>query len=343
MMSGRYSRQERFEPIGVHGQALLKEKHVLIIGMGALGSSLAENLVRAGLGMITIVDRDYVDLSNLQRQCLYTEKDVAETLPKVIAAKKRLEAINSEVTIQAYVSDVSIHNIVAFVKKVDLILDATDNFETRYLINDVSQKYNIPWIYGACVGSYGITYTILPKKTPCLCCLLGNEMVASETCDTVGIIAPAVQMVVSLQITEAMKILLNQCNQLRRTLFSFDVWKNEVSSIHVAHLKKVDCPSCGKDAMYLALQEENETKVTVLCGRDTVQIRSTSLKQRDLMKLSCSLEKIGERIHLNDYLISFQIEEYRLVAFRDGRVLVHGTNDKEIAKALYQQYIEIND
>lgn len=342
MTSDRYSRQERFQPIGVHGQLIFKEKHVLIIGMGALGSSLAENLVRAGIGTITIVDRDYVDLSNLQRQCLYTEEDVAGTLPKVIAAKKRLEAINSEVTIQAHVSEVTARNISAFVKNVDLILDATDNFETRYLINDISQKYNIPWIYGACVGSYGVTYTILPKKTPCLRCLLGNEQVASETCDTVGIIAPAVQMVVSLQITEAMKILLNQMNHLRRTLFSFDSWKNKVSSIDVDYLKKGECPSCGKDAIYPTLQEENETKVTVLCGRDTIQIRPTSQIQRDLIRLSCSLSGIGENIHLNDYLISFHIEEYRIVAFRDGRVLVHGTNDKKLANALYQQYIAIN-
>lgn len=342
MTLGRYSRQERFQPIGTYGQALLKEKHILLIGMGALGSSLAETFVRAGIGTITLVDRDYVDLSNLQRQCLYTESDVAEALPKAIAAKRRLEFINSEVTIQAHVNEVTAHNLSTFVKDVDLILDATDNFETRYLINDISQKNNIPWIYGACVGSYGITYTILPQKTPCLRCLLGNEMIASETCDTVGIIAPTVQMVVSLQTTEAMKILLNQSHQLRKTLFSFDVWKNEVSSIHVDHLKKSDCPSCGEDPKYPALQGAIETKITVLCGRDTVQIRSTS-GRLDLKRLGNSLQKKGNKPHSNDYLISFQIERYRLVAFRDGRVLVHGANDKETANALYQQYIVINE
>ncbi|WP_307254576.1 ThiF family adenylyltransferase [Croceifilum oryzae] len=340
-MTERYSRQERFGPIGIQGQAILKKKHVLIIGMGALGSSLSEMLTRSGIGTITIVDRDYVDLSNLQRQTLYTEQDVRETLPKVIAAKNRLEQINSEVTIHAQVSDVTADNIFSFVEQVDLIFDATDNFETRFLINDISQKHHIPWIYGACVGSYGVTYSILPTITPCLRCLLGDEPISSETCDTAGIIAPAVQVVVSEQVTEAFKILLDQTEHLRQKLYSFDVWKNEVSSIGVRHLKKEDCPSCGPDATYPTLQTDDGAKITVLCGRDTVQIRTRPHQEFDLTRLQQLLKKETKHMHANDYLLTFKLNPYRFVVFRDGRVLIHGTHDKEVAKDLYHKYIAI--
>ncbi|WP_131848123.1 ThiF family adenylyltransferase [Baia soyae] len=341
-MTGRYSRQERFQPIGAHGQALLKKKHVLIIGMGALGSSLSEMLTRAGIGTITIVDRDYVDLSNLQRQTLYTEQDEAETLPKVIAAKNRLEQINSDVTIHAHVSDVTADNIFSFVKQVDLIFDATDNFEARFLINDIAQKQQIPWIYGACVGSYGVTYSILPRITPCLRCLLGDDQVQSETCDTAGIIAPAVQMVVAEQVTEAFKILLGQTEYLRQKLYSFDVWKNEVSSVQVGHLRQEDCPSCGQNATYPALQTEHGAKITALCGRDTVQIRSLSHQDFDLTRLQQLIKREAEHIHVNDYLLTFKLNPYRFVVFRDGRVLIHGTHDVEIANHLYQKYIAVH-
>ncbi|SDZ03809.1 Molybdopterin or thiamine biosynthesis adenylyltransferase [Thermoactinomyces sp. DSM 45892] len=341
MITERYSRQERFGPIGIHGQAILKKKHVLIIGMGALGSSLSEMLTRSGVGTITIVDRDYVELSNLQRQTLYTEQDVAERLPKVIAAKNRLKQMNSEVMIYAYVSDVTADNIFSFVEHVDLIFDATDNFETRFLINDVSQKKQIPWIYGACVGSYGVTYSILPRITPCLRCLLEDEPIASETCDTAGIIAPAVQRVVAEQVTEAFKILLGHTKHLRQKLYSFDVWKNEVSAVPVGHLKRKDCPSCGPDATYPTLQTENKAKITALCGRDTVQIRSLNHQVFDLTRLQQLLQKEVEHFHSNDYLLTFKVHQYRFVVFRDGRVLIHGIHDTKVANNLYQKYIAV--
>ncbi|EIM04912.1 thiamine/molybdopterin biosynthesis ThiF/MoeB-like protein, partial [Planococcus antarcticus DSM 14505] len=205
-MNGRYSRQELFEPIGLEGQAKLRNKHVLVIGAGALGTGSAEMLVRAGVGKITIADRDYVEWSNLQRQQLYIEEEAKQRTPKAIAAKKRLTLINSEVEVRCHVMDVSVEEMKQLVVGVDLILDASDNFDIRMIINDISQKYRIPWIYGACVGSYGICYTIIPGETPCLNCLLENIPMGGVTCDTVGIISPAVQMVVSFQISEALKI-----------------------------------------------------------------------------------------------------------------------------------------
>ncbi|EIM04936.1 UBA/THIF-type NAD/FAD binding protein, partial [Planococcus antarcticus DSM 14505] len=205
-MNGRYSRQELFEPIGKEGQAKLRNKHVLVIGAGALGTGCAEMLVRAGIGKITIADRDYVEWSNLQRQQLYTEEEAKQRTPKAIAAKKHLTLINSKVEVRCHVMDVSVEEMEQLVVGVDLILDASDNFDIRMIINDISQKHRIPWIYGACVGSYGISYTIIPGETPCLNCLLENIPMGGVTCDTVGIISPAVQMVVSFQISEALKI-----------------------------------------------------------------------------------------------------------------------------------------
>lgn len=337
-MNSRYSRQVLFSPIGAQGQEKLQKKHVLIIGAGALGSGSAEMLARAGVGRITIADRDYVDWSNLQRQQLYAEQDVEEHLPKAIAAQKRLQAINKEIETVAYIQDVTASELEQLVHDVDLLIDATDNFETRFLINDVAQKYNIPWIYGACVGSYGLTYTILPGETPCLSCLLESIPLGIATCDTAGIISPAVSMVVSHQVTEALKLLTDNKDTLQRRLISFDVWQNEYSTMNVQPLKKPRCPSCGEGAVYPYLQQENQTKTTVLCGRDTVQIRmpfSGEIRTEEHAKL---LEDKVEQLFVNPYLLSFTADDKRLVLFRDGRVLVHGTKHIAEAKSLYHRY-----
>jgi len=337
-LNSRYSRQILFSPIGVQGQEKLQQKHVLIIGAGALGSGSAEMLTRAGVGRITIIDRDYVDWSNLQRQQLYAEQDVEEHLPKAIAAQKRLHAINKEIEVIAHIQDVTALELEQLVHDVDLLIDATDNFETRFLINDVAQKYNIPWIYGACVGSYGLTYTILPGETPCLSCLLESIPLGIATCDTAGIISPAVSMVVSHQVTEALKILTDNKDSLQKRLISFDVWQNEYSTMNVQPLKKPRCPSCGEGAVYPYLQQENQTKTTVLCGRDTVQIRmpfSGEIRTEEHAKL---LENKVEQLFVNPYLLSFTADDKRLVLFRDGRVLVHGTKHVAEAKSLYHRY-----
>lgn len=315
------------------------DKHVLVIGAGALGTGSAEMLVRAGIGKITIADRDYVELSNLQRQQLYTEEDAEQRTPKAVAAKERLASINSEVEIYSHVMDVSIAEMERLVEDVDLILDASDNFDIRMLINDISQKHRIPWIYGACVGSYGITYTIIPGETPCLNCLLESVPMGGATCDTVGIISPAVQMVLSFQISEALKILVEDTFSLRNTLVSFDLWKNQHSSINVDKIKKEDCPSCGSNRSYPYLSFSNQTKTAVLCGRDTVQIRPSQPIERDLENLAKVLSRQTGKISTNPYLLSFATEEHRLVVFKDGRVLIHGTKSIPEAKTLYHRYL----
>jgi sulfur carrier protein ThiS adenylyltransferase len=335
----RYSRQELFSPIGKDGQQRISEKHVLIIGVGALGSGSAEALVRAGIGKLTIVDRDYVEWSNLQRQQLYSEEDAKNRLPKVIAAKKRLTAINSSVAIEAIIADASALELEDWAKNVDLIIDATDNFETRMIINDVSQMVGVPWIYGACVGSYGISYTIIPEKTPCLSCLIETVPLGGLTCDTAGIISPAVNMVVSYQISEALKILVGDLDSLRNKLVSFDLWKNQSSAIQVDKLKKEDCPSCGEDRSYPYLSFENQTKTAVLCGRDSVQIRPSIPTVRDLEALEKLFANQGGTVQRNPYLLSYSVDPYRIVVFKDGRVLVHGTKDISEAKALYHRYL----
>ncbi|MCH1627079.1 thiazole biosynthesis adenylyltransferase ThiF [Fredinandcohnia quinoae] len=337
-MSERYSRQEIFAPIGVDGQVKIRSKHVLIIGAGALGTGSAEGLVRAGIGKVTIVDRDYVEWSNLQRQQLYVESDAVKRLPKAIAAKERLKQVNSEVDIHAHIMDVSVEEIEQLIQGVDLMIDATDNFDIRMLLNDTSQKYNIPWIYGACVGSYGISYTILPGKTPCLNCLLETVPMGGLTCDTAGIISPAVQMVVAYQITEALKILVEDFDALRGKLVSFDLWKNQHTAINVDKVKKKSCLSCGTDRSYPYLSYENQTKSAVLCGRESVQIRPAERMERDLDELAEILSAQG-KVDKNPYLLSFTVSEHRMVIFKDGRVLVHGTKDISVAKSLYHRYL----
>ncbi|MBM6617753.1 thiazole biosynthesis adenylyltransferase ThiF [Bacillus suaedaesalsae] len=338
-MSERYSRHELFAPIGVEGQQKIREKHVLIIGAGALGSGSAEALTRAGIGKLTIVDRDYVEWSNLQRQQLYGEKDVALKLPKAIAAKNRLSEINSDVEVNAIVTDATVQEFEQLVKDVHLIIDATDNFDTRLLINDISQKYNIPWIYGACVGSYGISYTIVPGETPCLHCLLEKVPVGGMTCDTAGIISPAVSMVVSYQVSEALKILVEDNGNLRKKLVTFDLWTNQYAAISVGKLKRDACTSCGVDRTYPFLSFENQLKTAVLCGRETVQIRPQDGLKRNLEELEKQLTLTGGKIERNPFLLSFEIAGKRLVIFQDGRVLIHGTKDVTEAKGIYHRYL----
>ncbi|TCW51502.1 thiazole biosynthesis adenylyltransferase ThiF [Bacillus thuringiensis] len=337
-MNNRYSRQELFSPIGEEGQRKIREKHVLIIGAGALGSANAEMFVRAGVGTVTIVDRDYVDWSNLQRQQLYAESDVENNLPKAVAAKKRLAEINREVRVEALVQDVTAEELEELVTNVDVMIDATDNFETRFIVNDIAQKHSIPWIYGACVGSYGLSYTILPSKTPCLSCLLQSIPLGGATCDTAGIISPAVSLVVSHQVSEALKLLVEDYESLRDGLVSFDVWKNEYSCMNVQKLRKHNCPSCGENAIYPYLNKENTSKTAVLCGRNTVQIRPPHKAEMDFERYKELLNDRVNDLNVNPYLLSFSVEEKRLVAFKDGRVLVHGTKDISEAKTIYHRY-----
>lgn len=326
-----------FSGIGGTGQSKIREKHVLIIGAGALGAASAEALVRAGVGTLTIADRDYVEWSNLQRQQLYTEEDAKQYKPKAVAAAERLRQINSEVEIVPVITDVAVQEMEELIKNVDLILDATDNFETRLLINDISQKYNIPWIYGGCVGSYGVTYTILPGKTPCFRCLMEHPS-SGVTCDTAGIIQPAVQIVASHQVTEALKILVEDFEALRETMLSFDLWNNQHMAFKVNRQKKDTCLSCGKLRTYPSLMFESQMKTEVLCGRNTVQIRPGIPQTLKLEEIEKRLQKSVD-VKTTPYLLSFLVDEYRFVLFTDGRAFVHGTNDMTVAKRLYARYI----
>lgn len=338
-MKERYSRQILFKEIGEQGQQKLAEKHVLIIGLGALGSESSEILARSGIGTLTIVDRDYVEESNLQRQKLYTEADAKGRIPKAIAAKERLQTINSEIDIKAHVIDVTPEELEQLISGVDLILDGTDNFDIRMMMNDISQKYRIPWIYGSVVGSYGMSYTIIPGETPCLHCLLETVPVGGQTCDTAGVISPAASQVVIHQTTEALKILTESWQTLRGKLISFDVWTNQTVQMDVSSAKKADCLSCGTKRSYPFLSFEKQTRSAVLCGRDTVQIRPPEKQNRNLPKMAETLARIGGKIELNPFLLSFQINDERLVLFEDGRALIHGTNDIEKAKTLYYRYL----
>ncbi|MEH7095922.1 thiazole biosynthesis adenylyltransferase ThiF [Neobacillus vireti] len=338
-MDERYSRQVLFSGIGREGQARIGRKHVLIIGAGALGSGSAEVLTRAGVGKITIVDRDYVEASNLQRQQLYTEEDVAEKLPKAAAAEKRLHAINSDVEIRGIIGDATPEMLEELIVDVDLMMDATDNFETRMLMNDVAQKYQIPWIYGACVGSFGMSFSIIPGKTPCLNCLLRTIPLQGMTCDTGGIISPAVQMVIAHQTTEALKILVEDWEAVRTTFVSFDLWRNQYTSLKMSKAKFAGCLSCGVERTYPYLDQENRTKTSVLCGRDTVQIRPSSYGDVSLEKLAGQLSSLGYQVKGNPYLISVEMGPERMVIFQDGRALIHGTKDLTHAKSIYQRIL----
>ncbi|MCL5006276.1 MAG: ThiF family adenylyltransferase [Acidobacteria bacterium] len=331
----KYSRQILFRPIGREGQEKLLASKAVLVGCGALGTAQANALVRAGVGALRIVDRDYVEESNLQRQGLFDEKDAAESLPKAVAAERKLRAINSDVHVEGLVVDVTSGNIEDLVRGYDIILDGADNFETRYLLNDVSVKLGIPWIYGAVVASSALTMTILPGRGPCLACVFpGPPQGLHETCDTAGIIAPAVGWATSIQVTEALKLLLGRENQLHGSLFAFDVWENHAQQVR----PRIDpgCRTCGQ-RVFTYLEEGGPTHVT-MCGRNSVQIHRRDSRGLDLKVLKARLEKFGP-VKANDFLLKFSLEPYELTVFPDGRAIIKGTQDAAVARGLYAKYV----
>lgn len=331
----RYSRQMLFQPIGEEGQNKLAEKKVLIVGMGALGTVLANHLVRAGVGHVRFADRDYVEKSNLQRQMLFDEDDVAQSLPKAIAAQKRLEKINSDVLVEGIVTDVTLQNITELMDGVDLVLDGTDNFQTRFLINDACFKEGIPFVYGGAVSSRGMSAIFIPGVTPCLRCFIGGGNSAGQTCDTIGVISPVVDIVASFQAIEALKYLTDNHEAQRKSLITFDVWKHHMYEMKFSK-RKEDCPTCSLHE-YPALQGEDGQSVTSLCGRETVQINMG--QKLDLAEWALKLEKIA-KVSKTPFLIRAELPEgERLVLFPDGRTLVQGTEDITRAKTLYARYI----
>lgn len=333
-MTNRYSRQELFVPIGEEGQKRIRAASVFILGAGALGSSSGEMLVRAGVGRVTIVDRDIIEWTNLHRQQLYTEQDVVDQLPKAVAAERRLSAINSDVDVTGIVVDVTPDNVLSLMKDHTVILDATDNIETRLLANDAALKLGgIPFFMGACVGSYGLTFPINIQPTqPCLHCLLEALPPQSLTCDTVGVISPIVVTTAARQTADVLKYLTGTAFEPK--LESADLWSGERASMNVASLKKEHCPSCSENAVYPFLNARESTQYAVLCGRDTVQLSWSDNRRVELASFVSSVRPIVEKLIHNPHLAAFQFEGHRIVLFRDGRMLLHGTKDVVHAKKI---------
>lgn len=332
----KYSRQTLFAPIGPERQQRLRRASAVIIGCGALGSASANALVRAGIGRLRVFDRDYVEESNLQRQLLFDESDAAENLPKATAAARHLQRLNSDVEVEGLVADVDARSIEAQVRGFDLMLDGTDNFETRYLLNDVAIKLGIPWIYGAVVGSYAASLTVIPGRTPCLGCVLPNPPHGlQETCDTAGVISPAVAWAAAVQVTESLKILTGHINQLHGRLLAYDIWTNSFRELTPAI--DPECRACQKrEFEYLA--GNRLSRSTVLCGRDSVQIRQAENRGLDLAALRERLEPLGP-VRMNEYLLRCQLAPYELTVFADGRAIIKGTSDPAVARRIYAQYI----
>ncbi len=330
----RYSRQVLFKEIGAEGQNKLARSRIVIVGCGATGSALASLLARSGIGTLRILDRDYVERSNLQRQALFDEEDARESVPKAIAAARQIARFNSQIVVQPHVQDLTPANVDSLLGGCDLILDGTDNFETRYLVNDYALKTSVAWIYAAAVGSYAVTMNILPGETACLACMFPDPPRGTvESCETAGILNSAVNLVASLAATEALKFLVGLRSKMRRTLLSWDVWTNERAEMAATH-PRTGCQACSGNFVHLA--GEGRPHIT-LCGRNSVQIHE---RQRpvDFAELSARLQPHGEVRH-NEFVLKFWREPYEMTLFRDGRAIVKGTTDTAIARSLYARFV----
>jgi molybdopterin-synthase adenylyltransferase len=343
----KYSRQILFAGVGEAGQNAILDSSAVIVGCGALGTVAANLLVRAGVGRLRIIDRDFVEFSNLQRQALFEESDARDALPKAVAAERRLRAINSDPKIEGIVADVTPQNATELLSGFSVILDGTDNFETRLLLNDAAISLGIPWIYAAAVGSYGVTMTIRPGDSPCLACLLesGNPengngsapgMAGMEaTCDTTGVLNAAVSVIASIEAAEAIKLLAGKPEALNGRLISCDVWSGKFQAIGIA--RNPDCRACARrDFTYLA--GDAQPHIT-LCGRDSVQIHERH-RRLDLAELGRRLASASAaEVRNNDFLLRFRVAPYELTVFADGRAIIKGTKDPAVARSLYARYI----
>ncbi len=333
--SERYSRQVLFPPIGAEGQKRLSAARIAIVGCGATGSALSSLLARAGIGYLRLIDRDYVEASNLQRQVLFDEADAAESLPKAIACARKIGAFNSQIVVEPHSVDLTPDNAEELLAGVDMLLDGTDNFETRYLINDFAVSVGIPWIYTAAVASYGVTLNVLPGETACLACVFPESPRGIvETCDTSGILNSAVNLMASIAATEAIKLAIGALDKLRRTLLSYDVWSNDHAEIGAAH-PRPDCRACQqRDFVHLA--GEGRPHIT-LCGRNSVQIHE---RQRpvDFAEMTRRLSTHGTVRH-NDFVLKFWRDPYEMTLFPDGRAIIKGTTDTAIARSLYARFV----
>jgi len=330
----RYSRQVLFKEIGAEGQEKLARSRVVIVGSGATGSVLASLLARSGIGKLRILDRDYVEASNLQRQTLFDENDARESVPKAIAAARQIARFNSRIAVEPHVADLTPANIDSLLGGCGLILDGTDNFETRYLVNDYAVKNGVAWIYAAAVGSYAVTMNILPGETACLSCIFPESPRGTvETCETVGILNSAVNLVSSIASAEALKCLVGARAKMRRTLLSWDVWTNERAEL-AANRSREGCRTCSGDFVHLA--GEGRPHIT-LCGRNSVQIHERQ-RSVDFAELSARLRPHGNVRH-NEFVLKFWRESYEMTLFPDGRAIIKGTTDTAIARSLYARFV----
>ncbi len=334
----RYLRQTIFPGIGVEGQEKLMAARVAIIGCGATGTVIANHLARTGVGHLTVVDRDFIELNNLQRQLLFDEQDLADNLPKAIAAERKLRAMNSDIEVEGIVADVNAENIERLIEGATLVMDGTDNFETRYLLNDACIKQNIPWIYTGVVSSYGMSQTIIPGETACIRCLF-REMPApgtSATCDTAGVVGPLVSAVASISATEAIKLIVGQ-GELNRGVIHFDVWYNTFEQFGNQGPQE-DCPACQQHNFEFLTQERGG-QIVNLCGRNAVQIRQPGGGHLNLAEVATRLAPISNISANNDYLLRFAIDDHDITLFADGRAIIKGTEDESVARGLYAKYV----
>ncbi|MGO8748322.1 MAG: ThiF family adenylyltransferase [Thermoguttaceae bacterium] len=335
----RYVRQMRYPPIGREGQERLFASRALVCGCGALGSVSADALVRAGVGRVRIVDRDFVETSNLQRQVLFDEEDVALELPKAIAAAAKLRKINSQIEVEAIVADLNSTNVEELCDAVDVILDGTDNFETRFLINDLAVCRRIPWVYGGCIGAEGQTMTVLPGETPCLRCLMEEcpPPGTMPTCDTAGIVGPVVSVIASIQAIEGIKILCGHREAISRTLTVVRLWEGSFRHLNVSALPKhVDCPTCTRGE-FPWLSGKAGSQSAILCGRNAVQLTHAA-PPSPLPEIAKRFQNVGQ-VTLNPFLLRLKIEGYEITIFPDGRAIVGGTTDVAVARTVYAKYI----
>ncbi|HKD44344.1 MAG TPA: ThiF family adenylyltransferase [Candidatus Angelobacter sp.] len=331
----RYSRQVLFPGIGQAGQNKLRLARVAVVGSGAIGTCVSGLLARAGVGCLRIIDRDFVEPSNLQRQSLFDEADAQDSLPKAVAAARKIAAFNSEVQVEAEVADVTPDNITSLLSGWDLILDATDNFETRYLINDFAVENGKPWIYAGAIAAYAVTMNVIPGETACLACVFPEPPGGMlETCDTAGILNTAVNLVGSIQATEALKFLTGSRDRLRRTLLSFDLWGNHRSEV-AADRPRAGCQPCGRRE-FIHLAGHGRPHIT-LCGRNSVQIHERH-RPVDFAEMSGRLQPHGSVKH-NDFVLKFWHDPYELTLFPDGRAIIKGTTDTALARSLYARYV----
>ncbi|MFD0672979.1 ThiF family adenylyltransferase [Cohnella sp. GCM10027633] len=337
----RYARQIRFPAIGPNGQRLLGEAHVAIVGVGALGCVTANHLARAGIGKLTLIDRDVVDLSNLQRQLLYDESDAIAGKPKAAAAAARLAAVNRDIRIEAHIAHLSADNAETLLRHANLIIDGSDNFAVRYLVNEASVKHGIPWIYGGAVASSGMTMTVIPGETPCLSCLFPEPPAGGslDTCETAGVLAPIVDTISSIQAMEAIKLLSGNAKALHGDLLQIDLWHSQWQSLSVRDARRTDCPVCGQRRFESLDGEREESAAVSLCGRNTIQIQPTRPLAYSLARFAARWEAIGDVEH-NEYLVKLRrAGTPDFVLFADGRALIMGTDDATLARRLYTELL----